>query len=471
MQNCSRPFNEYTHTELRPPRGGNGAAAANHKLSVDAPEFVPQTKIPSMDVGVVPHQQHTPYQPYHQMPHQVQHHNPHTMNHNNQMNHNHTNQKRSGRFSAQDRLGLGGPISHHQQQQHHHHHHHQQQQHHHHQHYNVGSSMGGGSGYHQQQQQQQQQQQHHQQNNSDVRGSNPSEAESHVLSFLIEVMRKLNADPGSFESYQKELNSLYLEYAHNEFVISNAIEIIFDQSINEQNFRYMGARICRLLDALDASPDSVFRHLLRLKMNYNQEENMAFITNDAHKVRGTTLFLAELYIQLQNDGHRIGDVAKSIYKAISLLLQKTTPENIKCVCQTLKLCGYELEIDFPMEAADVLSILKQVKDIDVSTERLLKSVLELSQNRWGRTEAVLNAPIIEHNIQPNYSNDPVFYGPDGEIITEEESKFLSDIPAYPNFDYCEDSNDADELAEPEPEMDLEIQMAFKDFVKSQHNQK
>jgi len=320
---------------------------------------------------------------------------------------------------------------------------------------------GGGSSYHQQQQQQHQ-------NNADGSRSNSSEAESHVLNFLIEVMRKLNADPGSFESYQKELNSLYLEYAHSEFVISNAIEIIFEQSINEQNFRYMGARICRLLDALDASPESVFRHLLRLKMNYNQEENLSFITNDAHKVRGTTLFLAELYIQLQNDGHRIGDVAKSIYKAINLLLQKTTPENIKCVCQTLKLCGYELEIDFPIEAADVLSILKQVKDIDVSTERLLKSVLELSQNRWGRTEAVLSAPIIEHNIQQEYSNEPVFYGPDGAIITEEESKFLSDIPAYPNFEYCEDSNDSDELAEPEPEMDLEIQMAFKDFVKGQH---
>ncbi len=32
------------------------------------------------------------------------------------------------------------------------------------------------------------------------------------------------------------------------------------------------------------------------------------------------------------------------------------------------------------------------------------------------------------------------------------------------------SNDPDDLAEPEPEMDLEIQLAFKDFVKSQ-NQK
>lgn len=44
-------------------------------------------------------------------------------------------------------------------------------------------------------------------------------------------------------------------------------------------------------------------------------------------------YLVWIYLQ---DGHRIGDVAKSIYKAINLLLQKTTPENIKCVCQTLK---------------------------------------------------------------------------------------------------------------------------------------
>lgn len=42
-------------------------------------------------------------------------------------------------------------------------------------------------------------------------------------------MSKLNDDPGMFETYQKELNSIYIEFAHNEFVISNAIEIIFDQ--------------------------------------------------------------------------------------------------------------------------------------------------------------------------------------------------------------------------------------------------
>lgn len=72
------------------------------------------------------------------------------------------------------------------------------------------------------------------------------------------------------------------------------------QSINEPNFRYPGARILRLLDAFNPTPNSVFRKLLCLKMEYNEEENIQFLTNESQKVRGTTIFLAELYMQLQN---------------------------------------------------------------------------------------------------------------------------------------------------------------------------
>lgn len=35
-------------------------------------------------------------------------------------------------------------------------------------------------------------------------------------------------------------------------------------------------------------------------MEYNEEENIQFMTNESQKVRGTTIFLAELYMQLQN---------------------------------------------------------------------------------------------------------------------------------------------------------------------------
>ena len=34
------------------------------------------------------------------------------------------------------------------------------------------------------------------------------------------------------------------------------------------------------------------------------------------------------------------DIASNIIQTIRLLLKKQTPENIKCVCQTLKVCKF-----------------------------------------------------------------------------------------------------------------------------------
>lgn len=79
------------------------------------------------------------------------------------------------------------------------------------------------------------------------------------------------------------------------------INILFSQSIDEQNFRYTGARLCRLLDSVDPTPSSMFRRLLCFKLQYNDAELIQYMNdNETHKVRNTTLFLAELYIQLQN---------------------------------------------------------------------------------------------------------------------------------------------------------------------------
>lgn len=121
-----------------------------------------------------------------------------------------------------------------------------------------------------------------------------------ALAHLTQVIGKLLDDPGMFEACQKELNAVYIEFAQNRFVISNSIEILFVQSIDEPNFRYMGARVCRLLDGIVASPDSIFRELLSFKMQDTQQQNKVFIKNEANKVRGSALFLGELFLQLQN---------------------------------------------------------------------------------------------------------------------------------------------------------------------------
>lgn len=121
-----------------------------------------------------------------------------------------------------------------------------------------------------------------------------------ALAHLAQVMGKLIDDPGMFEVCQKELNAVYIEFPQNYFVISNSIEILFEQSINESNFRYMGARVCRLLDGIVVTPDSIFREMLSAKMQDTQLQNKVFIKNEANKVRGCALFLAELFLQLQN---------------------------------------------------------------------------------------------------------------------------------------------------------------------------
>lgn len=62
----------------------------------------------------------------------------------------------------------------------------------------------------------------------------------------------------------------------------------------------MGAKLYRLLDLINPQPSSVFRRLLNCKLTYHQEEVLNYMTHEQAKVRATTLFLAELYMQLKS---------------------------------------------------------------------------------------------------------------------------------------------------------------------------
>ncbi|CAH1709445.1 unnamed protein product [Chironomus riparius] len=307
-----------------------------------------------------------------------------------------------------------------------------------------------------------------------------TETEQLALDYLGEVITKLNDNPGLFETYQKKLREMFLELASNHFVMSNAIETIFEQSVNEQNFRYTGARLCLLLDNLDLSPNSTFRGLLVMKMDFQNTEQVQFMNNEQRRVRGSTLFLAELFVQLTRpeDTRRAVDVSHYVLDSIMLLLTRAGPENVKCVCQTLKLAGYDLQKENPTEVEDAINQLRHIsEEQNIATKRLIQSVVDLFYDNWGRKDEQENQqPNAVSDLQqnpPQYNDSPVFYGPDGKIITEEESSFLnSNMPeSYPinideiiDFLFSSDESDyADE--DDEPEMDLEMQMAYKEFIK------
>uniref|UniRef100_A0A2M4A8D6 Putative cyclin-dependent serine/threonine-protein kinase n=1 Tax=Anopheles triannulatus TaxID=58253 RepID=A0A2M4A8D6_9DIPT len=358
---------------------------------------------------------------------------------------------------------------HHQQQQQQHQHHHQQGPHHHHQ---SASSIGGGGG-------------------GMMAGGMPmggnsggaeyvdqeeqsSEHQSYALDYLTEVIAELYDNPGMFEDVKEKLSKMFSDFRNDRYVLSNAVEMIFEQSIKESNFRYMGARLCKLLDSLDENPDSVLREMFQLKME-DQQNELKQMNHEQLKVRGTTLFLAELYMQFRNphvQSNLTKDMAGRIFAAIEILLQKPGPENAKCVCQCLKLCGFELEQDC---REDVLNILDKLRDLEKnvmhSVAPLISSVLKLHNNAWGRSEEtvpVAPVPAVPDRmvgVMPLGADfSPVFYGPDGKVLSEEENSFLETNlhQAKKNavFDDYEDDEDAYGVDDQDPE----VQLAFENFV-------
>lgn len=174
-------------------------------------------------------------------------------------------------------------------------------------------------------------------------------------------------------------------------------------------------------------------------------------------------------------------MARFVLNSILLLLTKPGPENIRSVCQTLKvrtidnslkafliiychnfqLAGYDLQKENPTEIEDAINQLKGIaEEQNIQTKRLIQSVVDLFYDNWGRkdgkhrardiTADVLmtcgifsavelenqlpsSSSLLPDHLPANYNDSPVFYGPDGQIITEEESMFLNaNMPAnYP----------------------------------------
>lgn len=308
----------------------------------------------------------------------------------------------------------------------------------------------------------------HQPQNSTPASSDPNqqtEEETFAVNYVESLINCLNENPGSFDSITASALTVFEGFGTNEYILSNAMEMIFNRSIEEQNFRYMGAKLYGLLDLIDLREDSSFRMLLNLKLEYHRNEILKYMQNEQSKVRGTTLFLAELYMQLRNDGNRIKDIAQNIVFSINQLLRKTTPENMKCICMTLKLAGYDLEFDCQADMKIIIQNLTSVTALDVSTSRILENVLNLQKNKWGRMSEPSAATLQQFNNANNsvrLSDDPVFYGPDGQILTEEESNFL-----VANLTGNEGGDGDDSDLEVDPEMDAETRKAYKAFLKQQ----
>lgn len=164
--------------------------------------------------------------------------------------------------------------------------------------------------------------------------------ESAALEMLRVAIEQLQEKPGMFEDYAMDLKEAFADVIDSQYVMSCAIEMLFEQSVAHPQCRYMGAKLCQLLDVLAGTSDgpNLFRNMLCLKLAHHEQEMPVQLQEAQDMVRGSAVFLSELYTQLHNDNgaDRMMELARSILNILELLLGRLRPENVKCVCQSLK---------------------------------------------------------------------------------------------------------------------------------------
>ncbi|XP_037807932.1 polyadenylate-binding protein-interacting protein 1-like [Lucilia sericata] len=378
----------------------------------------------------------------------------------------------SGYYQQQRASGSGQQQDYHQQNNHYrynkNHHNQQQQPHHHHHNQNRYSNN-----HHYQQQQQQQQQQYQQQSNASAVAESANDMENIALDYLQTVIQCLNQNPGQFDSIATRFITIFDGMENNHYVLSIAMEDIFDESIKNPNFRYMGAKLYNLLHMLNPSKDSLFHTLLKFKLDFHQQQVREYMQNKQEaKVRETALFLAELYMQLRGDDSRIYLIAENIVFSLKeLLSMEDNKDNIRCICLTLKLAGYDLTADCAAEMKDIIAKLDAINCQNPGKYPLANNVISLQKNNWGR-KAIgadsLGDPETSKLPQPlRDSDDPVFYGPDGREITAEECEFLTNGAA--GTAASSDNEDDNDDVDLDPEMDEETERDFKLFLKQANN--
>ncbi|CAH1155754.1 unnamed protein product [Phaedon cochleariae] len=263
------------------------------------------------------------------------------------------------------------------------------------------------------------------------------------------IIATLTKDPGQFDNLLEIFLETLMPHLEDITPISIITQTLLDEALTHPNFRYTGAKLCWYIE--QASPE--FRAELHLRCNKKIE--------DSPDIQNVSLFIAELYTQLPH----LNIYGALLIRSFGKLFEKGGNDDIKCICQALKLTGYSLEHSNSKELDGIFKKLREVKSsVSGTALTLLNSVLTLRSTNWGHTSDVSESEnegdFFEYE---DVHHDTVFYNTDGEVLTKEENEF---IVAHMNYsEELSDYSDPDDLCDPEAEMDEEIQAAFKEFVK------
>lgn len=322
-----------------------------------------------------------------------------------------------------------------------------------------------------------------------------SQPQDPALSILYDSMNQLILEPGRFDSIARQLtqdlNQVIIEYA----TLENLAEVLLEHGINEPNFRYTGARLCDYLSLhLTLTLEGAnIRQILMQKCNREFRTRQKLLEEDNERLRGFLLFMAELFQQLEIQVNavvqRVQVLGKAIPDLIYTLASKPVKDNVRCIVQTLKCCGAVLEEEernSNMGSTPVidklfiyLGELSETADMEPILVEMLTNLINLRSTAWGhKVTSSVSATSPSSSGPPSvdllpglgsYELEPVFYAPDGQVLTMEEYDFLQEygITDEDNFGEVQWSTGEDGSTAGSDDMGPEAEAAYEKFLSGQ----
>jgi len=315
----------------------------------------------------------------------------------------------------------------------------------------------------------------------------PEEPGQHPsVTILYEAMYQLTLEPGRFDSIARKLTKDLNEVIQAYETLEALAEIILENGINEPNFRYTGARLCDYLSLhlTVIIEGATLRQIIMQKCNREFKQRESLLADNAERLRGFILFLAELFQQLEIQVgavvQRVAVLGDALPQLLSTLAGEPEKENVKCIVQTLKCCGAVLEeeernkpsntgstptMDKTMEELEKLSETPGMEDTLVD---MLKSLVKLRKSNWGHSPPSSVAGGGGADQMPGlgtYQLDPTFYAPDGQTLTMEEYSFLEEYGVNDEDGFSESM--AWSTGEESGGMGDEAEAAYEEFLRLQ----
>ncbi|CAL1537577.1 unnamed protein product [Lymnaea stagnalis] len=259
-----------------------------------------------------------------------------------------------------------------------------------------------------------------------------------ILDRFNHCLYVLNMHPGNMEDYLRPICEM-IERSGSTEIVNEMVESLFNQSIQEQNFRYTGARICQFLTSnLKSNPlFSGFHKIFIKRCQVEYEKLIQGNCCDQERLRGLSMFMAEIFLNVETvnqDGaiERLAFLPKILIHFVHTLLSQPNDLNVKCSCQLLKLSGaliddvVKSQRDQCIKFEEIFIKLQKLKSdpgLSDNAKFLVGSVLNLKENEWNRSVSSPPKKTFQFTTDPNNFQvpEPVFYNNDGSICSRTEA--------------------------------------------------